>query len=316
MDRLRKYFILLIPLLAGLLFLLYLNVYHYFSFEKLGFQIATIVAAIVGVAALLINYLSDRRSHDNIYSNRSIGKATLDADQELDELRAENRNTQRQLLISQKNGPGLSESDKENMLKALREQFATSLTAEFEKQQRDALAEKRGLVPIRRLLDSASSHLLRGLMALSRRGNLNLVIGTLTTCAAVGLLIYMVLGQNMQNPSVSDLLSYYIPRISTVIFIEIFGFFFLRLYKTSLFDLKYYQNELTTIALISVAVEMAAREPSTESFVSLARCLVQCDRNHTSLALANHEQSDDKLVGGVVKVIQELTKLIPTSGKG
>jgi hypothetical protein len=234
----------------------------------------------------------------------------------LEQVKAAIHEIRRELSIARKGGPILSEADKATMLQALREQFAESLVAEFEKQQFDALSEKRGLVPIRRLLDSANARLHDGLSALGRRGNLNLVIGTLTTCAAVGLLIYMVLGHSMKTSSTPELLSYYIPRISTVVFVEIFGFFFLRLYKASLSDLKYYQNELTTLALIGVAVEMAAHEPATDAFTDLARCLVQCDRNRTSPVFPAPEQSDDKVIGGAAKMIQELTKLIPTGGKG
>ncbi|MBI5525005.1 MAG: hypothetical protein HY897_01580 [Deltaproteobacteria bacterium] len=43
-------------------------------------------------------------------------------------------------------------------------------------------------------------------------------------------------------------LSHYVPRITTVTFIEVFAFFFLKLYRASLIEIKFYQNELTSLA--------------------------------------------------------------------
>jgi hypothetical protein len=306
---------------AVILLILKQDILYRYHVDPLLISAMAIGSAFCAAAPLLMLYLRGSLSFpffDRIF-NIEKGyrwESTPDDAMDLEKVKAAIQEIRRELSISRKGQPILTDSDKAVMLQALREQFAESLVTELEKQESEALSEKLGLIPIRRLLDSASARLHDGLSALGRRGNLNLVIGTLTTCAAVGLLIYMVLGHSAKTASIPDLLSYYIPRISTVVFVEIFGFFFLRLYKASLSELKYYQNELTTLALISLAVEMAAHEPATSSFTDLARCLVQCDRNRTSPAFAASEPGDDKTIGGAVKIIQELTKLIPTGGKG
>ena len=107
------------------------------------------------------------------------------------------------------------------------------------------------------IFDANVSRLEREIHALSRRGNLNLTIGVITTGFAVGLLAYMVMNEDAPTGDTADVLSHYIPRISTVSFIEVFSYFFLRLYRASLAEIKYYQNELTVLAGQRVALEYA-----------------------------------------------------------
>jgi hypothetical protein len=83
--------------------------------------------------------------------------------------------------------------------------------------------------------------------ALGRRANINLLIGSFTTVMAVGVLIYWVFSNNNQFDNLTKLLSNYIPRLSIIIFIELFAYFFLKLYKSNLQEIKYFQNELTNI---------------------------------------------------------------------
>ena len=158
------------------------------------------------------------------------------------------------------------------------------------------MAERLGLIPIRRSLESACNRLRDELSVLNRRGNLNLVIGTLTTLAAVWLLIYMVLGHSIELTTVPALLSYYIPRVSTVVFIEIFAFFFLRLYKAGLAEMKYYQNELTTLSLIGVSIEMAAQEAQKSGFGELPQFLADCDRNRAIRSAGSGSEDNTKLL--------------------
>lgn len=274
-------------------------------------------ALLVALAAVIIGFLllfylrgshysSDERamisgSVDSAESKTVFG-TVLRLNDELHDLR-------RQVALISQGGQALQQEDKESMLVALRGQFAEALVSEVEERNCKAAAEKAGLVPIQRALDTSAARLQEELQALGRRGNLNLVIGTMTTCAAVGLLVYMVLGHGNNDADISAVLNHYIPRISTVIFIEIFGFFFLRLYKSGLAELKYYQNELTTLALVRVAVEMVARASSPESFTKFAQLLVEKDRNNgvKNGSLSNGNQ--DEVLEKALSTIPEVAKV-------
>ncbi|TOL29113.1 hypothetical protein CGH99_25420, partial [Vibrio parahaemolyticus] len=67
--------------------------------------------------------------------------------------------------------------------------------------------------------------LMREIDSLTRRGNLNLIIGVLTTLVAVVILASTVLSGEKQLTN-DELISYYLPRITLSLFVEIFSFFF------------------------------------------------------------------------------------------
>ncbi len=90
---------------------------------------------------------------------------------------------------------------------------------------------------------------------LTRRSNINLVIGVVTTLLAVGLLAYVVLPDTLSSSDVGMVLLHFLPRLSIVVFIQTFSFFFLRLYRSGLNDIKYYQNELTNLETKHLVLE-------------------------------------------------------------
>jgi len=149
--------------------------------------------------------------------------------------------------------PVLEASQLEAVSARVREETLSALAQRYSAEARKDSLEKLALDTF----TSTESRLKSEIRALSRRGNLNLVIGVLTTVAAVSLLVYMVLGNPLNLRDVPGVLGYYVPRVSTVVFVEVFAFFFLRLYKFNLAEIKYYQNELTTMAALRVAIVAA-----------------------------------------------------------
>ncbi|MBI5525224.1 MAG: hypothetical protein HY897_02740 [Deltaproteobacteria bacterium] len=112
---------------------------------------------------------------------------------------------------------------------------------------------------------ATSLRLRREIAALSRRGNLNLSIGVITTGFALGLLAYMIFDESTSPDSFAAALSHYVPRITTVTFIEVFAFFFLKLYRASLIEIKFYQNELTSLASLQIALETSRDCPDPDA---------------------------------------------------
>lgn len=114
--------------------------------------------------------------------------------------------------------------------------------------------------------------------SLGRRGNLNLVIGVVTTIAAVTVLATTVLSGNHQLTQ-GELMAYYIPRLSLSIFIELFSFFFLKLYKAGLNEIKYFQNELTNAEMKFIAAEKAVTSDTEGSIAGVIKELSSTERN-------------------------------------
>lgn len=113
---------------------------------------------------------------------------------------------------------------------------------------------------------------------LAKRGNLNLILGILTTIAGLSVLAYTVFKAptSMEAPA---LLSHFVPRVSLAILIEVFAYFFLRLYKQSLVEIKYFQNELTNVESKHLALEVAMRVDDPTLRAKLAEVLSRTERN-------------------------------------
>lgn len=161
---------------------------------------------------------------------------------------------------------------------------------------------------VRKSFQEAESRLRLEIAALGRRGNLNLVIGCVTTFIAVVLLAYMVLGISTTFDSIPHLLSHYIPRVTIVTFIEVFSFFFLRLYRTSLLEIRTYQDNLLELTKLRVGVEVGFTSSDSGARVMLAKELLS-----SKLQLSKGEEKSPPREGVDAAVLaglaQELAKL-------
>jgi hypothetical protein len=154
----------------------------------------------------------------------------------------------------------------ENALKAIESKYARDLH------------KNTRLVELKSTTGPTKERLSREIESLLRRNNINLAIGVSTTFLAVSLLAYMVLREPVELSSTTSLMSHYIPRLSLVIFVEVFAFFFLRLYRAGLEQIRYFQNELTNVEMKYVALEAAVLKESDALDPTLLQ-LAQTERN-------------------------------------
>ncbi|HFQ5174847.1 TPA: hypothetical protein ACF37V_000807 [Vibrio parahaemolyticus] len=125
---------------------------------------------------------------------------------------------------------------------------------------------------------------------LSRRANLYITFGSLITVTAGVILFYVVnditqlvsIRADTNNDAISstDWFSL-ISRFSIVIFVEIFAFFYLRLYKEMMINIKYYQNEITNIEMKMLAIHTIDQQSLTnhDATNSIINSLANCERN-------------------------------------
>lgn len=187
---------------------------------------------------------------------------------------------------------GLKPSDEE------RARLVSDLQTRLKQESSEALlTELRGSfdknqVRVERLQDVERQHsqtmgrLREELFALGRRGNLNLSIGIITTISGLLLLGSFVIGNSLipipsrNSPStLENFLIDFIPRLSLVVLIEIFAYFFLSLYKTTLSEIKYFQNEVTSIEAKFMALRLAAQSDLPDHLTSAIDNLAKTERN-------------------------------------
>lgn len=118
------------------------------------------------------------------------------------------------------------------------------------------------------------------IVRLTKSANINMLFGSIITIMAVIALGYEVFSTTITFNDMIKLLSHYIPRITLLIFIELFAFFFLKIYKANLADIKYYHNEKTKIDLKRIALKTAINNQLEES------------TKKTIEQLANHNNND------------------------
>lgn len=129
-------------------------------------------------------------------------------------------------------------------------------------------------------LDESRGRLQRELDALGRRGNLNLGLGAITTVVGISLLGFSVFAETSTAKDLWTLASHFAPRLALVLLIELFAFFFLSLYKSSLSEIKYFQNELTNIESRQLALRAATDSKEPSLLADVIGKLASTERNH------------------------------------
>lgn len=193
---------------------------------------------------------------------------------------------------------------------------SSSILLEIENRYSENVQKETQFNQIKNQLDNIRMRLKQEISALGRRGNVNLVIGVLTTVVAVGILTSTVLDTSVVLTK-ETLVSYFIPRLFLSIFIEIFSFFFLKLYKSGLSEIKYFQNELTNVEMKFVSLENALRCENSEVINAVISELSRTERNFIlDKGQSTVELERSKLdVNGQNDSILNFTKLIDSIKK-
>lgn len=254
-----------------------------------------ILLLIIGIALTLFNYFIKY-----LESDKSIDRNSERLREELNELRHILRNTSRnsyqdkelieelknlkeQINDSQTKGLDLNEVDKNKLFELFESKLEKNLSQEFletiqQKFGADILASER-YSDLQRDMIEFKERLRLEIRRLSLRANTNLAIGSVTTLVAVIVLYITIVSNHINfNDSVS-MISYFIPRISLVIFIEVFAFFFLKLYKSNLDNVRYYHNEMTNIETRIIALKSSIINADKSTINEVIKELSKTERN-------------------------------------
>ncbi|WP_339414281.1 hypothetical protein [Pseudomonas sp. EA_35y_Pfl2_R5] len=107
---------------------------------------------------------------------------------------------------------------------------------------------------------------------------MNLLLGIFTTVFGVVILGYSVLQAPLFTSGV-EIAAHFLPRISLVIVVEVFAYFFLKLYKQSLDEIKYFQNEMTNIESKYLGLYIATEGGLEEGVLNSINQLSSTERN-------------------------------------
>lgn len=114
--------------------------------------------------------------------------------------------------------------------------------------------------------------------SLNKRGNVNLFIGLILSIIGLG-----ILGATLRNfPDANNFTELFInitPRTIFVILVEVFSYFFLNLYRKSLDEIKYYQNEITNLEAKYLSLKVAISLNNHKIIANTLENLIKTERN-------------------------------------
>lgn len=172
---------------------------------------------------------------------------------------------------------------KQELISSIKESVDSNITSELlssiDKQYSTGALKKNNLQQLLELYKNTERRMRELLYELDRKAKLNLFVGSITTFAAILGLAYIVFSTEQSFNDITGSLNHYIPKISFIILIEIFSFFFLKLYKQNLEDIKYHNNELTNIDSKIIALKAAIFIDEKESIKQVVSELSKTERN-------------------------------------
>ncbi len=178
----------------------------------------------------------------------------------------------------------LNEEEKSKIIEGLKNSLKSTATEEVLKELESKVTKnvenKTKLSIMEQHFENTISRLKGELFSLTKRSGLNLAIGVAATFVGLTLLGIFVLYNPVSFKETSDFVESFVPRLSLVIFIEIFAYFFLRLYKDTLSEIKYFQNEITNIESKYLAVAMSISSQLENGIIHSINSLLSTERNH------------------------------------
>jgi hypothetical protein len=151
-----------------------------------------------------------------------------------------------------------SVEQRSEIFQRLNEAIATNINNDFiEKVHNSIRNELKTSIQIRAEeitsdFDRISKRLLNEIKDLRLTSFRNLGIGSFVTVIALTSLIYFVLNEKFNIDDKMSIVIHFLPRLSLAIFIELFAFFFLKLYRTNLNEIKYYHYILRQFMVVKM----------------------------------------------------------------
>ncbi|MBJ9739665.1 hypothetical protein I5523_08415 [Acinetobacter oleivorans] len=269
------------------------------------FQFLISIITISAIAIILIRYLNqsnkvkrDRVESEIFLESKYLEKLRSELQKKIDGITSKDLN--------------FTEQEKINIINDLKNKILTeasdSILNDIKTQIGKNIFEESIIENIdrsfRRLYDEKNS--------LFIRGNFNLVIGVILSGIG-GSFAYFFIQKLPVTSSGMQLVSYSFPRISLFMLFALLVFFFLNLYKKSLEDIKYYQNEITNLEAKYLSLRIAKKMNNHKLLGLVLENLIKTERNfilekgQTTVELEK-EKNDSNSANKALDTLKEILK--------
>lgn len=217
---------------------------------------------LLGASVELLTYLQSTRQSAG-YSISSLNKIIQDASgTALSDLRAVKKDIES--LKSNQSSAGFSKEEKSAIAASVTEKLTQDITDRlaytWENKFKQAASTAENVREISNTASDMKMRLRQEVDTLSKRANVNLTFGVMISLVGIVILsyfIYITTTELSNGLNTMDIFIRFAIRFSLVAFIQIFAYFFLRLYRYSIFETKYFQNEITNIDARFLALQTA-----------------------------------------------------------
>jgi hypothetical protein len=271
--RKRLYIIaIIIPLIFALFFYLFkVNLVRYYILNVMTVDLLIGTCTMLSVLGLLMFYLQTgfKRFPRVVNSNNinteiselKIGNLELELKSITEKLsNLENHGNANPTELTQEKLTELQQLIKSNLINETTEDLMEELKVKVESK----INSDNFLYSIQKGFSNTLERLRGEVTTLNFRSNLNLALGIAITGVGIYLLYRFIFTGNLKHDDTLSFILNFVPKLSLVIFIEVFAFFFLSLYKASLAEIKYYQNEMTKIETKYIALVTALELKSAD----------------------------------------------------
>ena len=224
----------------------------------LTFAISTLIIATFITLKMFLNYLDNKTATKSDYER--INKIE--------------RDFKKLLSLKINTTAKITDEEKKDLLEKLIVQFENGITEDFRKK----IEDKFQISSLQQYSRGAIHRLREEIDSLNRRGNINLFIGMFLSLSGLAYLGFTVYTSNAYT-TYEMLFIHLAPRTLFVIFIELFSFFFLNLYKKSLDDIKYYQNEITNLEAKYLSLDQSKQSGNFKLLTNALETLNKTERN-------------------------------------
>ena len=288
----------IIPVIIGLSTLLYINLSKDIRYSPLYDFVSLLVPtsfALFGIAILMIYLQTGFKRNSFVHIEYSKVDNELDNPKKniegtefasnSDITRLQTQIHELKLIYSNIDflSNALSSNDKDEIISLLKKDLVENTSNEISEEIIDKIKtnafERHSASEVELILGRTLERLSSEIQSLTRRGNLNLSLGVVTTIIGLSILGFFVLKTGPVTEDKMAFIANFIPRLSLVILIEVFAYFFLKLYKSSLSEIKYFQNEMTNIEVKLAAVNTSIFHADKGVLANVVHSLSATERN-------------------------------------
>ncbi|EST59152.1 hypothetical protein K151_1980 [Proteus hauseri ZMd44] len=238
------------------------------------FFISVIVATISAILITYVNRGIGRGINSDDYDKRDILKIIKT---EIASIKME-LNEKISNLAQNTESIDLTNDEKEKLISQAKKRIINNTIKAANISLREDVKNYKDRISLFRYQENITRRLQGEIDRLNRRGGVNLVVGV-----AIAIVGIVYLGYVVTEPVViTDKILYLfhiIPRVLFVILIEIFAYFFLRLYKNGFEEVKYFQNELTNIDSKFLGIRILNDIKNEELKIDILNELIKTERN-------------------------------------